>query len=106
MDDDYHPLVADIKISNISTINLMDISAVVYGPQATQLNVRPIKNNYQILRANNSFNFEVTVTKACIEDSGFSVQISYKNDLIKKKINFKVPIPVIQLIKPEFIYEN
>lgn len=41
------------------------------------------------------------LNKQCLEDGGFSIQISYKNDMLsKKKVNFKVPIPVIQLIKP------
>ena len=33
--------------------------------------------------------------------------ISYKTDMInKKKVVFKVVLPFVQLIKPEFIYEE
>lgn len=43
----------------------------------------------------------------CIKDNGFNVQVCYKTDSItKKKINFKALLPVVQMIRPEFCYEE
>lgn len=47
------------------------------------------------------------MSKACLDENSFSVQIAYKTDsMSKKKINFKVPLPILQLLRPEFIYED
>jgi hypothetical protein len=61
---------------------------------------------YDEFKQNTSFLFEVDLSKICLENGGFSIMISYKTDSInKKKVVFKVVLPFVQLIKPEFIYE-
>lgn len=52
------------------------------------------------------FLFEVDLSKSCLDNGGFSIMISYKTDSVnKKKVVFKVVLPFVQLVKPEFIYE-
>jgi hypothetical protein len=53
------------------------------------------------MKYNSNIQFEVRLDKRCIDDHGFSIQVSYKTDsMTKKKVNFKAVLPIIQLIKP------
>lgn len=67
--------------------------------------MRPNKIMHDEFRNNTSFLFEVDLSKSCLESGGFSIMISYKTDSVnKKKVVFKVVLPFVQLVKPEFIY--
>jgi len=69
--------------------------------------MRPNKIMHDEFRSSTSFLFEVDLSKSCLENGGFSIMISYKTDSInKKKVVFKAVLPFVQLIKPEFIYEE
>ena len=68
--------------------------------------MRPNKIMHDEFRNNTSFLFEVDLSKSCLESGGFSIMISYKTDSVnKKKVVFKVVLPFVQLVKPEFIYQ-
>ena len=46
------------------------------------------------------------MNKSALDDNGFNIQISYKTESTsKKKLNFRVILPTLQIIRPEFIYE-
>lgn len=68
--------------------------------------MRPSKIMYDEFKFNTSFQFEVDLSKNCLDNGYFHIQISYKLDSNKKKVSAKVVLPFIQLIKPEFIYEE
>ena len=103
------PVVCQVRIANKCAVSLYDVLVIVFGPQAqeSELQMRPAKVMYDEFRQNTSFLFEVDLSKICLESGGFNIMISYKTDSVnKKKVVFKVVLPFVQLIKPEFIYEE
>ena len=85
----------------------MDIHVIVYGPQGPSIITDPNQIFLERMKKSSNFSFQVFINKNCLDDNAFSIQISYKTDsMSKKKINFKVPLPVLQLVKPEFVYED
>lgn len=107
--NEQYPVTCEVRVANRCAINLYDVFVIVYGPQAqeSELQMRPAKIMYDEFKYNTSFLFEVDLSKICIESGSFNIQISYKSDSVnKKKVNFKAILPFVQLIKPEFIYEE
>lgn len=95
--------MCEIRVANKCAISLYDIFVIVYGPQAqeNELQMRPSKVMYDEFKYNTSFLLEVDLSKSCLDNGSFNVQISYKTDAVnKKKVNFKAVLPFIQLIKP------
>jgi hypothetical protein len=96
-----------IRVSNKCLVNIYDVHIIVYGPAGPGIETDPSTIFHEEVKKNTSFGFQVSVDNSCLENNGFNIQLSYKTDsMSKKKINFKVPLPLIQLIRPEFIYEE
>ena len=98
-----------MRVANKCSVNLADVFLVVYGPQAqeSELQIRPARLVFNEFKSNASIFFEVDLSKTCLESGFFNIQISYNSDGFRsKKVNFKAVLPFIQLIKPEFIYEE
>lgn len=96
-----------LRIGNKCSIDLSDVHVIVYGPQGPSIITDPNQIFLDTLKKSSSFSFQVFVNKSCLDDHCFSIQISYKTDsMSKKKINFKVPLPVLQLLRPQFVYED
>lgn len=94
-------------MANKCAIDLLDVFVLLYGPQGQNVEVSPSKIYQERLNYNSNIFFEVKLDKMCIEDNGFNIQVCYKTDAInKKKINFKALLPMVQLIRPEFCYEE
>ena len=91
-----------MRVANKCVVALQDILVVVYGPQAqdSQLQMRPSRVIQNELPSMSTFFFDVDLSSACLKDMGFGVMISYKLDQAKKKIQFKVPLSLVHLIKP------
>lgn len=106
IDNPLHPIEADIRVGNKCSIDLSDVFLIIYGPQGPGLITEPGNIYHERVKKNTNFTFQVYINKDALDDNGFSIQISYKTESTsKKKLNFKVTLPTLQLIRPEFIYE-
>jgi hypothetical protein len=95
-----------LRVSNKCLVNLYDVHVIVYGQLGPSVETEPSTIFHEEVKKNTSFGFQVSVDVSCLESNGFNIQISYKTDsMSKKKIHFKVSLPLIQLIRSEFIYE-
>ena len=107
--NDRTPVLCEIRIANKCAVSLYDLFVVVFGPQAqeNELQMTPSKIIKEQFKPNGLEMFTVQLSKACIESGAFSTMISYKTDMVnKKKVVFKVVLPFVQMIKPEFIYQQ
>lgn len=101
VDDQNHPIVAAMRVGNKCSIDLYDVHSIIYGPHGPGISTDPCTIFQEIVKKNTSFAYQVSLDKSCLEDNGFSIQMSYKTDsMSKKKINFKVPLPLLQIIRP------
>lgn len=96
-----------MRVGNKCSIDLLDVHVIVYGPQGPSIITDPSQLFLDRLKKTNSFTFQVYVNSNCLDENYFSIQISYKADnMLKKKISFRVPLPVLQLLRPQFVYED
>ena len=101
IEDPIHPIEADIRVGNKCSIDLSDLFLIVYGPHGPGIVTDPPNVYHEKVKKNTNFNFKVLVNKDALDDNGFSIQISYRTESSsKKKLNFKVSLPTLQLIKP------
>ena len=104
-----YPVVCEVRVANKCAVSLRDVFVVVYGPQAqeSELQVRPNRLVYDEFKSNSSQLFEVDLSKSCLDGGHFSVQLSYRAEgARKKKVSFRATLPFVQLIRPEFAYEE
>jgi arginine exporter protein ArgO len=96
---------AVLRVVNKCSISLYDVYVIVYGVQGPGILTDPSTIFQEEVKKNSGFAFQISIDKACLEENCFNIQISYRTDsLAKKKTNFKIPLPLIQMINPEFVY--
>jgi hypothetical protein len=104
-DDPIYIAMAEIKIINKCSISLYDVHVIVYGIQGPSIVTDPSTIFQEEVKKNSGFVFRISIDKVCLAENCINVQISHRNDsLSKKKTSFRIPLPLIQLICPEFVY--
>jgi hypothetical protein len=95
----------NVSIRNKTILTLMDLIVIVYGSVGEALSVNPAKIYAQRLQPDDLMSFEVYLSNIVLDNQHINMQMSYKSEtLSKKKIQVRVPRPIIKFFDIQFTH--